>query len=144
MTPALDRLPPVVVVVGPTAVGKTGLAVCLAEMAMGLEGGAPRGAAIALPEDLGLTAREFLFNESGGFLVTVPAARRADTMRILDEAGARCCSSGVALAVPMSIPRYTWRESADTISPPTSSAKHTARSVLPAAVGPTMTTSGGN
>jgi len=65
-----------------------GLAVCLAEMAMGLEGSAVRGAAIALPSETPLTAREFLFSENGGFLVTVPAARREEAARILDEAGA--------------------------------------------------------
>ncbi|MFO7608177.1 MAG: phosphoribosylformylglycinamidine synthase subunit PurL [Candidatus Krumholzibacteriia bacterium] len=65
-----------------------GLAVCLSEMAMGQEGAALRGAAVALPPDTGLTAREFLFGEAGGFLVTVPADRAAAAAAVLDTAGA--------------------------------------------------------
>jgi phosphoribosylformylglycinamidine synthase II/phosphoribosylformylglycinamidine synthase I len=65
-----------------------GLAVALSEMAMGLEGAGLRGAEVALPDGLGLTAREFLFNESGGFLVTVAADRQAAAAAILDAAGA--------------------------------------------------------
>ncbi len=50
-----------------------GLAVCLAEMALGLEGQRILGARVRLPEDLGdLTLREVLFSEQGGFLVSVP------------------------------------------------------------------------
>ena len=43
------------------------------------------------------------------------------------------------LAVPIFIPLYNKRESADTISPPTSSAKDIALVVFPTAVGPTIT-----
>src|SRR5690606_32577923 len=42
-----------------------------------------------------------------------------------------------SFAVPMSMPRYTCIESALTTSPPRRSASSTARSDLPAAVGPT-------
>src|SRR5512137_1119960 len=42
----------------------------------------------------------------------------------------------------MSMPRYTCRESADTISPPIASASRTASAVLPTAVGPTTATRG--
>ena len=41
-------------------ISEGGLAVALSEMAMGLEGAAVRGAALALPTGTGLTAREFL------------------------------------------------------------------------------------
>jgi len=66
-----------------------GLAVCLSEMAMGLEAGACRGADIRLPSGSGqLTCREFLFSESGGFVVTVAAGALADAQDILDKTGA--------------------------------------------------------
>ncbi len=64
-----------------------GLAVCLSEMAMGLEASRVRGASIRLPESE-RTDREFLFNESGGFIVTVKAHRIAEAVAILDKAGA--------------------------------------------------------
>ncbi len=64
-----------------------GLAVCLSEMAMGLEAGRVRGANIVLPPT-DRTYREFLFNESGGFVVTVPQAQLEDATAILDKAGA--------------------------------------------------------
>ena len=47
------------------------------------------------------------------------------------------------LAVPMSMPRYTWRESATRISTGSRSATASASSVLPLAVGPTMAPIGG-
>jgi len=47
-----------------------GLAVALSEMAMGLEAAEVRGAQIQLPATE-LTAREFLFSETGGFVLTV-------------------------------------------------------------------------
>ncbi len=66
-----------------------GLAVCLSEMAMGLEAGTCRGATVRLPGDGGrLTAREYLFGEAGGFLVTVKAAELTAATNILDSAGA--------------------------------------------------------
>ena len=63
-----------------------GLAVCLSEMTMGLEGTSVRGADIHLPET-DLSLREFLFNESGGFLVTVPPDRLVTATAVLDKAG---------------------------------------------------------
>jgi len=65
-----------------------GLAVCLSEMAMGLEAGEVRGAKVAMPDGLDVTAREFLFNENGGFLVTVRAEDLTDAATILNDAGA--------------------------------------------------------
>src|SRR5437763_10079020 len=52
--------------------------------------------------------------------------------------GTRARSAAVGLAVPMSRSRYTCRESADTISPPTRSARSSASALFPLAVGPTM------
>jgi phosphoribosylformylglycinamidine (FGAM) synthase-like enzyme len=52
-------------------IGDGGLAACLAEMAIGLEGAGLLGAEIALPVHAGLTAREYLFGEAGGFVLTV-------------------------------------------------------------------------
>ena len=63
-----------------------GLAACLAEMAMGLEAGEALGARLALPARAGVTAREFLFGEAGGFVLTVPAAALADVAAVLDAA----------------------------------------------------------
>ncbi len=68
-------------------IGEGGLAVCLSEMAMGLEGASVRGASIGLPESAGLTVREFIFGEAGGFLVTVPEAELAGAVALLDKAG---------------------------------------------------------
>src|SRR5688500_11545200 len=48
-------------------------------------------------------------------------------------------SAAVGLAVPMSKPRYTWRESAPMIIPPCLAASARAIADLPAAVGPQMT-----
>ena len=45
-------------------------------------------------------------------------------------------------AVPMSIPRYSCIESALTISPPSCSARSSAKADLPAPVGPTTATTG--
>ncbi|MCP4572316.1 MAG: phosphoribosylformylglycinamidine synthase subunit PurL [bacterium] len=67
-------------------IGDGGLAVALAEMAMGLESCALRGARLELPDGV-LTAREFLFGETGGFLVTVPAVGFADAQAVLTDAG---------------------------------------------------------
>ncbi len=71
-----------------------GLAVCLSEMAMGLEAARVRGANIVLPETE-RTAREFLFNENGGFLVTVSVEQLDDATDILDKAGADWWDLGV-------------------------------------------------
>ena len=65
-----------------------GLAVCISEMAMSLEAGSLRGAALVIPADLDLTAREFLFNESGGFLVTVPDDLLDEAAEVLNGADA--------------------------------------------------------
>ncbi len=65
-----------------------GLAVCLSEMAIGLEGAEARGASIVVPEGQGqLTAREFLFSEGGGFLVTVAPEHREAAVDLLEKAG---------------------------------------------------------
>ena len=64
-----------------------GLAVCLSEMAMGQEGSALCGAEIRLPDSGGLTEREFLFGEVGGFLVSVPGNQLEDAAAVLDKAG---------------------------------------------------------
>ncbi|MFT5316443.1 MAG: phosphoribosylformylglycinamidine synthase II, partial [Candidatus Krumholzibacteriia bacterium] len=65
-----------------------GVAVCLSEMAMGLEAGINRGARIQIPADTAhLTEREFLFGETGGFLLTVEADDVATVTDILDKEG---------------------------------------------------------
>ncbi len=62
--------------------------------------------------------------------------------------GTRARSAAFTLAVPMSIPRKTWRESAEMISaglPPATidSARRMPKSVLPVAVAPATMMSGG-
>src|SRR3954466_10730988 len=52
-------------------------------------------------------------------------------------------SSSVGLAVPTSIPRYTERESIETISPPSRRATSIESAVFPDAVGPTMASASG-
>src|SRR5215470_8556284 len=52
----------------------------------------------------------------------------------------RVRSPGPTLPVPMSIPRYTCCESADTTSPPAASATRSASADFPEAVGPTIST----
>ncbi len=64
-----------------------GLAICLSEMAMGLEGATVRGARIRFPE-MKLSVREFLFSENGGFVITVDPDSREEAEAILDKAGA--------------------------------------------------------
>ena len=77
-------------------------------------------------------------------------ARRPNSPALKDSSGstrsiqwwrtlARCRQEG--LAVPMSMCRYICRESADMISPSSSCASASARSVLPTAVGPASITS---
>ncbi len=71
-----------------------GLAVCISEMAMGLEAGRIRGADITIP-DTDRTGREFLFSESGGFLVTVHPSDLPAAEHILDRSGADWWELGV-------------------------------------------------
>ncbi len=67
-----------------------GLAVCLAEMALGLDGQSALGAELAVPgECAALTVREFLFSERGGCVVEVAEADREAAERILAGSGAR-------------------------------------------------------
>jgi phosphoribosylformylglycinamidine synthase I len=64
-----------------------GLAVCLAEMAVGLEGQYAMGVDLKMPMDLAdLSMREFLFCEQGGFLVTASPADVAAVEQVLAEA----------------------------------------------------------
>ncbi len=66
-----------------------GLAVCLSEMAMGQEAGAHQGARLRIPGSQDhLSAREFLFSEAGGFLVTIAESSLDQAVEILDTAGA--------------------------------------------------------
>jgi phosphoribosylformylglycinamidine synthase len=66
-----------------------GLAVAVAEMAVGLEGQARLGADLVVPADLGdLSLREVLFNERGGFVVTCAAERAFEVEKLLAFAGA--------------------------------------------------------
>lgn len=66
-----------------------GLAVALAEMAVGLEGQARRGAQVVVPADLAdLSLRELLFNERGGFVVTCAPERAFEVEKLLSFAGA--------------------------------------------------------
>ncbi len=67
-------------------IGDGGLAVCISEMAMGQEGARTIGARLVLPEDTGLTAREFLFNETGGFVLAVPPGHLEQAAGMLDDA----------------------------------------------------------
>lgn len=82
-----------------------GLAACLAEMAMGLEAGGVLGAALTLPDTGGLTAREFLFGEAGGFVLTVPAARLAEASAQLRAAGVAWWPLGVVTSEPRLVVR---------------------------------------
>jgi phosphoribosylformylglycinamidine synthase len=77
-----------------------GLAGCLAEMAIGLEAGGLLGAQVALPADTALSAREFLFGEAGGFVLTVPAAKLADASALLAAAGVAWWTLGAVTAEP--------------------------------------------
>ncbi|MHA1153760.1 MAG: phosphoribosylformylglycinamidine synthase subunit PurL [Alphaproteobacteria bacterium] len=67
-----------------------GLAVCLAEMALGLAGQRPLGADLAIPtECAALTPREFLYNERGGFVIEVADTDRDRVERVLSEKSVR-------------------------------------------------------
>jgi len=80
-------------------IGDGGLAIALAEMAMGLESTGLRGARLELPEEGDLTAREILFGETGGFLVTVPPADFADAEAVLKDTGCAWWDLGEVTAV---------------------------------------------
>ncbi|MFO7654153.1 MAG: phosphoribosylformylglycinamidine synthase subunit PurL [Candidatus Krumholzibacteriia bacterium] len=65
-----------------------GLAICLTEMAVGLEGQALLGAAVELPRDLAaLSLREALFSERGGFVLTCAPEHRDEVEKLLSFAG---------------------------------------------------------
>jgi phosphoribosylformylglycinamidine synthase len=64
-----------------------GLAICLSEMALGLEAASYLGADIRLPELGDLTEREILFGEAGGFVLTVPPLEMERAAEVLDKAG---------------------------------------------------------
>jgi len=73
-----------------------GLAVCLAEMALGLEGHARLGADVAVPEACAhLTPREFLYGERGGFVVAARETDAAEVARLLEAAGVSWAPLGV-------------------------------------------------
>jgi phosphoribosylformylglycinamidine synthase len=83
----------------PTAVhdiSDGGVAVCLSEMAMGLEAGSARGARVVIPEgQQHLSVREFLFSEAGGFCVTLAPRHLEQVADILDSVGADWWPLGV-------------------------------------------------
>ncbi|MBK8166647.1 MAG: phosphoribosylformylglycinamidine synthase subunit PurL [bacterium] len=68
-------------------IGDGGLAACLAEMAIGLEGAGLLGADVRLPARDGVTTREFLFGEAGGFVLTVEPSRLEAAAGALAAAG---------------------------------------------------------
>ncbi len=73
----------------PTAVhdiSDGGLAACLSEMAMAQEGSVALGAKLEQPSSSKLTLREFLFSESGGFVLTIPSAQMSAASALLDGA----------------------------------------------------------
>jgi phosphoribosylformylglycinamidine synthase I len=66
-----------------------GLAVCLAEMAMGLEGQRLRGASLEVPSELAdLSLREVLFGERGGFLLTCRPQQADEVEKLIGFSGA--------------------------------------------------------
>jgi phosphoribosylformylglycinamidine synthase II len=81
-------------------IGDGGLAACLAEMAIGLEGAGLLGAEIALPVHAGLTAREYLFGEAGGFVLTVSPGHLAEAQEKLAAAGAEWWQVGAVTSEP--------------------------------------------
>ncbi len=101
-----------------------GLAVAIAEMAVGPEGQASLGARLrpaAGPD--GLTLREILFAEGWGFVVAVPAARAAEAESLLADSGAAWSAlgevtgeaqvsvthGGRTVTVPVAALREAWR-----------------------------------
>lgn len=79
-----------------------GLAAAVAEMAVGLEGQQRLGAKLAMPADLaGLTLREFLFNESGGFVVSCLPAAAAEVEKLLSFGGCAWWPLGEVAAAPL-------------------------------------------
>ncbi|MBK9472820.1 MAG: phosphoribosylformylglycinamidine synthase subunit PurL [bacterium] len=81
-------------------IGDGGLAACLAEMAIGLEGAGLLGAELVLPVHAGLTAREYLFGEAGGFVLTVSPGHMAEAESKLAAAGAEWWQVGTVTAEP--------------------------------------------
>lgn len=78
-----------------------GLAVALAEMALGLEGHAPLGAAVRVPAACArLSVREFLFGERGGFVLEVAPADLDAAAQTLDAAGAAWAELGRVTDAP--------------------------------------------
>jgi phosphoribosylformylglycinamidine synthase len=78
-----------------------GLAVCLAEMAVGLEGQRLLGARLSLPADWsGLSLREALFGEVGGFVLTCAAERCEAIERRFTREGAAWWRVGEVTVVP--------------------------------------------
>ncbi len=78
-----------------------GLAMALAEMALGLEGHEALGARVEIPAALAhLTLREALFSERGGFVVEVPEHRAHEAEGVLARAGARWWPLGVVTDAP--------------------------------------------
>ncbi len=78
-----------------------GLAVALAEMAVGLEGRPRLGARIAVPASLAdLTLREILFSEAGGFVLSCPATSCGDVEKLLAFAGCRWWPLGEVTTAP--------------------------------------------
>ena len=76
-----------------------GLAAAVAEMALGLELQPALGADLAQPAACaGLTAREFLFSERGGFVLEVPPGAVAEAARRLDAAGVAWAEIGAVTA----------------------------------------------
>jgi len=66
-----------------------GLAVALAEMAIGLEGQQRLGLDLVLPGELcDLSLRELLFNEAGGFVLTCPPESAGEVEKLLSFGGA--------------------------------------------------------
>jgi phosphoribosylformylglycinamidine synthase len=76
-----------------------GLAVCLAEMALGLADQAALGAEIRIPADLSdLTPREFLYAERGGFVVATSAESASAVEERLRASGAEWAALGEVVA----------------------------------------------
>ncbi len=81
-------------------ISEGGLAICLSEMAMGLEGASVMGADVCLPQS-DCSNRELLFSESGGFVVSIPAEKFAAATAVLDDGGAQWWSLGEVTLKPV-------------------------------------------
>ncbi|HPF36381.1 MAG TPA: phosphoribosylformylglycinamidine synthase subunit PurL [Candidatus Krumholzibacteria bacterium] len=78
-----------------------GLAVALAEMALGLEGHARLGAQVRIPNACAhLTPREFLYGERGGFVLEVDARAAEAAGRLLSERGVEWAVLGRVTSEP--------------------------------------------